>query len=354
MNPINSKNIFGDRFKNKKIALVPSLVAFFLCLESGGAMFAVAEETPTSRHGKYYTFKMHRLPNRTLVAGIGIKGPPEPPAGFEIERQAVDLPEPNIDLGINILTAPAFNWVMGCSAVSAAMIAGYYDRNGFANIYSGPTNGGIMPLNNSSWPLWTDGYKIYPSCPLISSKKGVDGRTIRGSIEDYWIKYQSAIKDPYITNRWTQHTWGSAIGDFMKTSQSIYGNTDGETTFWYYRSNQKLPCTTMASAGLSDGTLGRKLFYQVRGYTVTECYNQQTDNKISGGFSFTNFKAEINAGRPVLLNLLGHSVVGVGYDDSSNLVYIHDTWDYNNHTMKWGTSYVGMALMSVSIVNIRR
>ncbi|MHC1726945.1 MAG: C39 family peptidase [Syntrophobacteraceae bacterium] len=72
----------------------------------------------------------------------------------------------------------------------------------------------------------------------------------------------------------------------------------------------------------------------------------------AGGFSFAQFKAEIDAGRPVFLNLEGHSIVGVGYDDSTNKVYIHDTWDYSNHTMTWGGSYSGMALQSVSMVNL--
>lgn len=102
----------------------------------------------------------------------------------------------------------------------------------------------------------------------------------------------------------------------------------------------------------NDGTQGRKQFYEAKGYTVTDCYNQVTDNVIFGGFSFDQFKAEIDAGRPVLLNLEGHSIVGVGYDDATNLVYLHDTWDYSNHSMTWGTSYAGMALYSVSIVNL--
>ena len=42
----------------------------------------------------------------------------------------------------------------------------------------------------------------------------------------------------------------------------------------------------------------------------------------------------------------------LGYDDSSNTVYIHDTWDHSNHTMTWGGSYSGMALWGVSIVNL--
>jgi len=141
----------------------------------------------------------------------------------------------------------------------------------------------------------------------------------------------------------------------MKTSQSAFGNIDGSTTFYNWASSASpLTCGDMATNGIDtqDGTYGRKLFYEARGYTVTDCYNQKTDNTIAGGFSFAQYKAEIDAGRPVMLNLEGHTVVGVGYDDSSNLVYIHDTWDYSNHTMTWGASYSGMGLLSVSIVNL--
>jgi len=63
--------------------------------------------------------------------------------------------------------------------------------------------------------------------------------------------------------------------------------------------------------------------------------------------------AEIDAGRPVMINVVGHTMVGVGYDNtSSNLMYIHDTWDYNTYTMIWGSSYAGMQHRAVSIVTL--
>ncbi len=304
--------------------------------------------------GNYFTVNPVRLSDGTGIEQVIISGPPKPPPGFEFERQAVSLPQSNRAAGVNVLTVPAFNWVFGCSAVSGAMIAGYYDRSGWPNIYTGPTNGGVMPLNNSSWPTWSDGSRTYPSCPLIASKNGVDGRTTRGSIDDYWVRYGSSTSDPYITGGWTQHTWGEAIGDYMKTSQSAYENTDGATVFYSYTYlPDQLTCADMLGYGITkDGTQGRKLFYEARGYTVTDCYNQKTDNIVSGGFSFNQFKAEIDAGRPVMLNLAGHTIVGVGYDDSQQLVYLHDTWDYNTHAMTWGSSYSGMQLLSVSIVNL--
>ncbi|RLC96118.1 MAG: hypothetical protein DRI77_09015 [Chloroflexi bacterium] len=47
-------------------------------------------------------------------------------------------------------------------------------------------------------------------------------------------------------------------------------------------------------------------------------------------------------------------MVGVGYDDSSsNLMYIHDTWDYSTHTMIWGGTYSGMSHKGVTIVQLQ-
>ncbi len=310
----------------------------------------VETETPSS---EYFSLRTIVLEDGKSVDEMIINGPPEPPPGYELERTPVDLPESRGT--VKTLSVPAFNWVFGCSAVSGAMIAGYYDRNAFVEMYTGPTNGTMMPLNNSVWPTWSDGYKTYPNLPLAASHNGVDGRTVKGSIDDYWVKYLSTAQDPYVTGGWSQHSWSSAIGDFMKTSQSAYGNKDGSTTFYTWTSDPgRLTCSDMVAEGIStkDGTYGRKLFYQARGYTVTDCYNQKTDNN-GGGFSFAKFKTEINNNRPVMINLHGHTVVGVGYDDTTNKVYIHDTWDYNNHTMTWGGSYSGMPMESVSIVNLQ-
>ena len=49
--------------------------------------------------------------------------PGRPP---ETKAKAVNVPEPNIQMGINTLTGvPAFDWSYGCSATSAAMLFGY-------------------------------------------------------------------------------------------------------------------------------------------------------------------------------------------------------------------------------------
>jgi hypothetical protein len=327
------------------------LVGMMLSLFSGisGASSVSAQEN------KYYQSRTITLRDGTSLDEIIINGPPVPPPGYELERAPVPLYKLNRASALT-LPVPAFNWVFGCSAVSGAMIAGYYDRTGYPNIYTGPTNGGVIPMDSSTWGTWNDGYDTYPNNPLVASHNGVDGRVTRGSIDDYWISYGSTASDPYITGGWTQHTWVDAIGDYMKTSQSAWGNDDASTTFWNYSNNSgQLTCDYLVSIGYTeDGTLGRRQFYQARGYTVTTCYNQKTDNTITNGFSFAQYKAEIDAGRPVMLNLYtspnGHTIVGVGYDTATNTAYVHDTWDYLTHSMTWGGSYSGMLLQSVSIV----
>jgi hypothetical protein len=304
----------------------------------------------------YYSVETFSLENGTFINEVIINGPPAPPVGYEnaVKKSIVDLSKSNMIMSAHTLVVPAYDWSFGCSATSGAMIAAYYDRNGFPNMYSGPTNSGVMPLNSSSWGSWTDGNgDTYGQCPLTASRLELDGRTTRGSIDDYWVSYESSSSDPYITNSWSQHTWGEAIGDYMKTCQSAYSNVDGSTTFYTYTSSpSQLTCSNMEIYEIApyDGTYGRKLFYEARGYSVSTCYNQKTSNN-GGSFTYTTFKSEIDAGYPVMINLAGHTVVGVGYSDPST-IYIHDTWDYNTHSMTWGSSYAGLAMQSVSVVHL--
>jgi hypothetical protein len=282
------------------------------------------DENPES---DYYQVTSVTLPDGQEVDQVVISGPPKPPPGTF--RETIELLEAAPASGINLITSiPAFDWSYGCSATSAAMIAGYYDRNGYPDMYAGPTHGGIMPMTNA---YWGGG-----ECPLSATHKEKDGLSSLGHVDDYWITYGSSADDPYIDN-WDQHTHADCTGDFMKTNQSAYGNDDGSTTFYSYStSNNPLTCSTMETSGIHniDGTYGFKLFYESRGYEVTTCYNQKTRKQGPSGFMYEDFKAEIDAGRPVMVHLAGHTVVGFGYDEpAGDIIFIHDTWDYSSHTM---------------------
>lgn len=327
------------------------------------------EETPQPTEASvdvvndYYTTVTTRTADGTLLTVDIINGPPEPPDPIAMEASRVAVS--SLDRAATLLpNFPSYDWVYGCSAVSGAMIAGYYDNNGYPDMYAGPTNGGVMPQTDTAWPTWRDEVNApYPNNPLIASHNGIDGLSGNGSIDDYWVSADSTGPEPWEGG--SQHTWGTAIGDFMKTSQWSwpYRNVDGETRFWNYGSSSPLPCDVMETLldpddptyyiSENDGTYGRKEFYEARGYAVTDCYNQRTDNIVADSFSLADFQAEINAGHPVFLNLVGHSVVGFGYDGST--IYIRNTWDNNPsaiYEMPWGGSYQGMEMLSVSIVHL--
>lgn len=303
---------------------------------------------------EFFTIDEVKLPGGEVIHKFSINGPPALPT--DMSAQMFDwTSQQGTAEPVMLSNVPAYTWVFGSSAVSAAMIAGYYDNTGFPNLYTGPSNGGLSPLLDTIWPKWTDGaLREYPNNPLVASHNGLDGRVTRGSIDDYWVEFDSPAVDPYITNLWTEHTWGDAVGDYMKTSQSAYGNKDGATTFHSLNSSpDHFSCEDIESQGLtSDGTLGIRQFYEARGYQTSACYLQKTDNQVAGGFSLNQYRAEINAGFPVMIHLTGHTVVGVGYDPASNMIFIHDTWSAAINTMDWGESYIAEDMWAVSIVHI--
>ncbi len=338
------------------VKLLSSVLAFVLLISgftSQPGMVVAQDEGPQviSRDvevvNPYYTVEHLVLKDGSAIDRNIINGPSKP-LNEKTHTQSAEL-DSN---AITLVDFPSFSWMFGCSAVSAGMAATFYDNFGFSNMYTGPTNGGVYPITDSGWPLWWDGDKVYSANPLVASLGGVDGRTVRGSIEDYWVQVDSGADDPYITNGWTQHQWGSSVGDYMKTSRSSYGNVDGATTFYTWQdSPDQLTCADIDYYGiLDDGSTGIRDFYQARGYQVGHCYNQATDNN-GGGFTLAMFQSYINLDYPILINLAGHTVIGYGYSGST--IYIRDTWSSDPNyrpTMTWGGSYQGLPMQSVSVV----
>jgi YD repeat-containing protein len=271
--------------------------------------------------------------------------PGRPP---EVKMAAVEVPEPRAEMGINTLSdVPAFDWSYGCSPTSAAMMGGYYDRIGYSNMYAGPTNGGVCPLDNTSWGSG--------ECPLSATHQGYDGLATRGHVDDYYFSYLST-NDPYYGN-WTEHGYADCTADFMGTSQyQNWLNRDGSTTFVYDQSGDPLYDYTGHEPTYRDGCHGLRLFIESRGYSVATNFNQyiygQAPLNPNNGFTFANFMAEIDAGRPVLIHIEEHTMLGFGYNTSGNLIYIHDTWDHGSHTMPWGGTYDGRQHYAVTVIRL--
>ena len=140
-----------------------------------------SEEIPLNQYGirstnPYVVDKF--VVNGKSIDKIIVPGPPTPPPGF-IRPTVATMPVPNPAAGINVLTnVPASTWAFGCSATSAAMMFGYYDNSGFTNMYAGPTNGGLFPMNNATWGSVVINTETRALNPLSATRNGLDGRAI--------------------------------------------------------------------------------------------------------------------------------------------------------------------------------
>jgi parallel beta-helix repeat protein len=249
-------------------------------------------------------------------------------------------------MGINTLSnVPAFDWCYGCSATSAAMMFGHYDNHNYTNMYAGPTNSGVCPMSNS---VWGSG-----ECPLSATHQGYDGLGQRGHADDYWSSYGSII-DPYFGN-WAEHTYADCTADYMGTNQyHNWQNTDGSTRFYFWPDGSPLYDYSGCEPGKRDGCHGVKLFVESRGYSVVTNFNQYIYgyNGNTQGFTFSDFQSEIDAGRPVLIHIVGHTMLGYGYNTAGSIIYIHDTWDYSDHQMTWGGTYSGEQHIGVTVIQL--
>ncbi len=285
---------------------------------------------------------------------------PIPPIGVD-DYIMEEIPLSGVMLG----EVPTSSWTYGSSPTAAGMIFGYYDRTGYPNMYTGPTNGGVAPLEHLGQGM--SATPIPGSISIIATQNGFDGRTTNGHVDDYWISSSSQGPDPWEGN-WTEHPWEGNTADFMGTNQwkwdydpwgspdgTIDSNVDSGTVFFYNTDGSVLyDYVPPASTGFPRTALshGLRLFAESRGYIVLENYTQQTDNQSPTGFTFADYMAEIDAGYPVMIQVTSHTMVGVGYDAATETVYLHDTWGDYVTSMTWGGSYSGLDLQAVTVIHL--
>ncbi len=336
------------------------------------------------------------------VATILVPGSP-PPKGYDeqktratrtiasilAEMDSLNVPGKPIQVNI-IADVPPLEWSFGCYATSAAMLGGYYDRNGYPNVYTGPTNEGVFPYDTSVWgkvAMSSEKSDSMQVCPLSATMIGVDGRTERGHAEDYWVGWGTGTNepDPYMVGGWEEHEPDS-FADFMGTNQYKYGVKDGATNVKFNLKGYPhyFPETTYnAGSGKynKDGMKGISEYFESVGYEVFLAYNQMVagwQNGVLGsfndfpayhtneGFTFEDFAAEIDRGNPVIMQVFGHAFVGIGYKRNSldhsnshlgpkNLALYYSTWDKNIGAMMWG-EFMGafMRHYGVSIINLQK
>ncbi len=273
---------------------------------------------------------------------------------------------PTMDAAINVyLTeAPDYGWFCGCFGTATGNLMGYWDRHGFSNFYTGPTGGGIAPLDSQSL---NEGIRS-----LWASRAGFDGRPpdLYGHQDDYYLDFENTGPDPYILAGRPEHA-PDCLGDFIGLSQNKWSNLNGECAgnidgyafcYWDYTGAKRVNFVPPPENGqpVRDIPSGLKAWTEYRGETC-EVFSQLADvnyeTPVGQGFTFADLKAEIDAGYPVFMFLQApfpkarvmgtmtnanpnvHGMVAYGYyitDSGMNFVRLRDSWEGgDNRFIAW-------------------
>lgn len=273
---------------------------------------------------------------------------------------------------VKLLNVPGYTWYAGCFGTASGNLMGFWDRNGFPNMYTGPTTGGVAPLNSlgsnaSVRSLW-------------ASQEGVDGRPFGkpGHIEDYWHSqdglgsFGGTEPDPYVVLGREEHE-PDCLGDFLGQSQRKYSNQNGECNgnidgyaFNYWdktglrRTNFVPP--TSGGAPARDIQSGLRAWSEYRGYeaeVTSQLANVNPETPLGTGFTFEDLRAEIDAGYPVMLilqtyfefsrdDLSGmpranppcHAILAFGYavtDGGESAIQFMGSWDDASTFRLWNS-----------------
>ncbi len=262
---------------------------------------------------------------------------------------------------------PDYDWHVGCFGTATGNLMGYWDRHGFPDLYTGPTNDGFAPLDS-----FGSHQGIYA---LWASQAGLDGRPFNqpGHYDDYYNTYEDTGRDPFQAAGRTEHL-PDCTGDFIGLSQLKWpdlggecsGNIDGYAFNFFDRNGaRRTNFIPNGSTGqpTTDIQSGLRTFTSSKGYeaeTFSQLADFNPDKPAGRGFTFAELKAEIDAGYPVLLfmqafgdfsrelsgiprvNPIIHAMLAYGYfitDDGSPYVRYRTSWaSGDNQFSPWDSS----------------
>jgi hypothetical protein len=250
----------------------------------------------------------------------------------------------------------ATDWWYGCTATSAGMMMAYYDNKGYSNLVPGTVSTGSVT-------------GAYPN-----------GQNLRGIIASTGFQhdYYSATTYGYNTGGGMGYGYNligddvattrspDCLCDYMGTSQDKYNSSNGSTSTYYYDDGSRLYTSDFiasdAQYAIGNAAAGICDYINSCGYTVASSFSQYSDLQTAslgetGGFTFEDYEAQIDAGCPVIINYYGasvggHSMLGVGYDADGKIIEFYNTWDGTLHTVAWDGIYSDMSLTGVLCVEL--
>jgi len=207
------------------------------------------------------------------------------------------------EMAVSIPDAPAYIWHHGCGPTAAGMVIGYWDSHGFDDLVPGDAHTQTTAVNE-----------------MIASEGLASNYTDYCEPLDYsWINPEP-LPDKSEDPPGDEHP-DDCVADYMKTSQSRYNNYYGWSWF----------SPVGPAMRYYVDSLGQSDYY----VTVSDLYTWWPPY-----LTWDNFRAEIDAGRPMVLLVdtdgnggTDHFVTAVGYDVIGDVPQYAclNTWDDGIH-----------------------
>ena len=296
---------------------------------------------------------------------------------------SVTSPAGNLLAGDILLanTMPEAEYMYGCTPTAVGMILGYYDLYGYRGADFSDLIDGDVDLKSRG----TDG-NAYD----MDAFDTVLGRAI--ATEDYVYRFFSRGDLDVITGNKAGSYWTTSVEEELEYSFANGGEgPEMRTDVWnciadYLGTGQIWRGNDNLSTSISQSTLEDILNYNMNiNYVINgiqrlvdwrftsmlyglhlyvENKGYSLDRKISGtyvvdaaggDFTFEDYKAEIDAGRPVLISIEGHSMVGYGYNPETNEIIFDDCYNADQR-MAWDGKYyysdMYLPLQSITVIGL--
>ena len=261
---------------------------------------------------------------------------------------------------------PEAEYMYGCTPTAAAMILGYYDLYGYRGMDLGDLIEGDVDLKSRA----TDG-----NAYNMNEFDSVLGKAI--ATEDFIYRFhardgrETTPKQELayaFTSGTTMNTeiW-NCLADYLGTGQYWRNNANLSTTVAYcsleklytYDHTITIKCgSTTKKVPYIETTMlyGLDLYVQSRGYALdSEITGTFLTDTAGGSFTFADYMREIDAGRPVLISIEGHSMTGYGYNAGTREIIFDDCYK-SGRRMVWDGTYrfgdTDRKLQSITVIAI--
>ena len=265
---------------------------------------------------------------------------------------------------------PEAEYMYGCTPTAAAMILGYYDLYGYRETSLSNMIEGTVALKSRG----TDGnaYDMDDFDTALGRATATESYVYRfhsrnGAPTTPAQEYEYAFKSDGITLN--TDVW-DCIADYLGTGQYWRGNVNLSTTVTYC-SLEDLLTKNYSDIQFNDVTTGNVwtvsykdtsmmyglyLYVQSRGYQMDlEISGSYQVDCAGGDFTFEDYMREIDSGRPVLISIKEHSMVGYGYNPVTREIIFDDCYE-SGQRMVWDGTYdysgADRKLQSITVVGI--